>query len=174
MPFSMITIKGSLGTVDRADIEYVGQGAKAFMNDIKPHALGHTNAKELILKDADYSTPQDHYFMYVNRNKAKMDAMGFDVDDVNEDLGAQELRIINELYSDQNGRAEAIENHISMLREKRKPQTMMELYNNLKPNEIKEIEANWGTTLENLKKNAIAYDKKEADKAIPSEEKRSI
>ena len=39
------------------------------MKEMKPHALEPTNAKELILKDADYSTPQDHYFDYVTKLK---------------------------------------------------------------------------------------------------------
>lgn len=34
-----------------------------------PHGLGRMSAKDLILKDADYSTPQDHYFAYLQKMK---------------------------------------------------------------------------------------------------------
>jgi len=57
MPVSMVSIKGSQGTVDRADIKTLGEGTKSFMREMSPHALTPSNAKELILKDADYSTP---------------------------------------------------------------------------------------------------------------------
>jgi len=39
------------------------------MSEMQPHALMPTNAKELILKDADYSTPQDHYFGYTQQDR---------------------------------------------------------------------------------------------------------
>ena len=41
---------------------------------------------------------------------------------------------------------------------------MVELYNDLKPHEIENIEKNWPTTLENLKKQAELHDAKEAIK----------
>lgn len=34
-----------------------------------PQGLGRMNAKDLILKDVDYSTPQDHYFAHLQRMK---------------------------------------------------------------------------------------------------------
>jgi hypothetical protein len=34
-----------------------------------PHGLGRMSAKDLILKDADYSTPSDHYFAYLQKMK---------------------------------------------------------------------------------------------------------
>ena len=54
-------------------MQNLAQGTKSFLNEIKPHALAPENAKELILKDADYSTPQDHYFNYTNHNKSMLD-----------------------------------------------------------------------------------------------------
>ena len=48
---------------------------------MKPHALHRTNAKELILKDADYSTPQDHYFSYVAKKKSMLD-QGLEMEDL--------------------------------------------------------------------------------------------
>jgi len=173
MPVSMVSIKGSQGTVDRADIKTLGEGTKSFMREMSPHALTPSNAKELILKDADYSTPQDHYFMYVNRNKGKMDAMGLCVEEMNEDLSGQELQLIRDLYDDQPGRADAIEGHIGFLRNKRKPKTMSELYQDLSDSEIADIEANWGTSLENLKQKAMEHDKQVEYDAMPAEERRS-
>ena len=58
----MVRVKGSAGTLQGSDMQVLGEGAGNFMSELKPHALAPNNAKELILKDADYSTPQDHYF----------------------------------------------------------------------------------------------------------------
>jgi len=35
-----------------------------------PARLGRMSAKDLILKDSDYSTPQDHYFAHLQKMKA--------------------------------------------------------------------------------------------------------
>jgi len=71
----MVKVKGSTGTLAAADVQSLGVGSANFAREMKPHALVPTNAKELILKDADYSTPNDHYFSYVNRNKGMLDQM---------------------------------------------------------------------------------------------------
>jgi len=68
----MATIKGSTGTVEVDDVKNMASGTRNFISEIRPRALIPTNAKELILKDADYSTPQDHYFGYVHRNKDRL------------------------------------------------------------------------------------------------------
>jgi len=65
----MVTVKGYQGEIDGTAISSVAAGAGNFMKELKPHALTPANAKDLILKDADYSTPMDHYFMYLGRNK---------------------------------------------------------------------------------------------------------
>ena len=49
----MVTVKGSTGE----NVSELTKGTADFMKEMKPHALVPTNAKELILKDADYSTP---------------------------------------------------------------------------------------------------------------------
>ena len=45
----------------------------------------------------------------------------------------------------------AIENHIRKLRERRKPKSMMQLFEDLTETEKADIEKNWGTTLDELK-----------------------
>ena len=49
---------------------------------------------------------------------------------------------------------------------------MLEIYNDLKPNEIQDIEAHWDTSLANLKKLAIEHDERVRIDNIPAEEKR--
>ena len=34
-----------------------------------PKSIIPQNAKDLMIKDSDYSTPQDHYFAYISRKK---------------------------------------------------------------------------------------------------------
>ena len=75
MPMQMVGLKGSSGTFDKEDVQNLTEGTRSFLKELKPHALAPTNAKELILKDADYSTPQDHYFNYTNHNKGMLGQM---------------------------------------------------------------------------------------------------
>ena len=63
----------------------LASGTTNFIKEMRPHALVPTNAKELILKDADYSTPQDHYFGYLQRTKEKFKE-GYSNEDVDEDI----------------------------------------------------------------------------------------
>ena len=42
----------------------VKNGAGEFVENMRPRSIMPINAKELMLKDADYSTPADHYFAY--------------------------------------------------------------------------------------------------------------
>lgn len=58
---------------------------------MSPLGLSRMNAKDLILKDSDYSTPQDHYFAHLQ----KMKQPGV----VRETL---EDQVINELNIDKN------------------------------------------------------------------------
>ena len=62
----------------------LGAGTADFLRDMKPHALHRSSAKELILKDADYSTPQDHYFNYLGQKKTMYD-QGMGIDDLNKE-----------------------------------------------------------------------------------------
>ena len=62
--FASITTKNQ---VDLDEVMQVGSGAAKFASQFKPHALGPTNAKSLLLKDEDYSTPDDQYFGYINK-----------------------------------------------------------------------------------------------------------
>jgi len=124
------------------------------------------------LKDADYSTPQDHYFRYVSQNRAKLDD-GMAMQELNKTLYTKELEIIQDLYEDQVGRATSIEAHIDRLRLKRKPKSMVQVFQELTETEKQDIEKNWGTTLEELRVLAERHDAQITEEAIPAEEKRS-
>jgi len=54
-------------TVD--DLREVGQGAGTFVSQFKPNAMNRVSAKHLLIDDKDYSSTQDHYFSYINKNK---------------------------------------------------------------------------------------------------------
>ena len=51
----------------------------------------------------------------------------------------------------------------------------MELYNDLKPDEIENIQKNWPTTMENLKEKAMKFDAKQAlkDSDVRPEDSRT-
>ena len=51
------------------DLKNLGNGTLKFMQQFRPRALASPNAKQLILDDKDYSTPADHYFSYISRQK---------------------------------------------------------------------------------------------------------
>lgn len=51
------------------DVIALGQGSRNFAAQFKPQAMGPTNVKALLMNDNDYSTPQDHYFGYINTRK---------------------------------------------------------------------------------------------------------
>ena len=53
----MVCVKSPTGAVTKEDMSSLRQGTTSFVRDMRPHALMPSNAKELILKDADYSTP---------------------------------------------------------------------------------------------------------------------
>ena len=95
--------------------------------------------------------------------------------ELNDVKSKQEFNVIADLYEDQEGRAESIERHIEYLREKRRKKSMMELYNDLKPDEIENIQKNWPTTMENLKEKAMKFDAKQAlkDSDVRPEDSRT-
>jgi hypothetical protein len=45
----------------------LGSGTADFINDFKPKSIGRVNVKALLLDDKNYSTPNDHYFSYLNK-----------------------------------------------------------------------------------------------------------
>ena len=94
---------------------------------MRPHALIPSNAKDLMLKDADYSTPQDHYFNYTQRDRAALSS-GTSMSELRMQKKSEEMQIIANLYDDQEGRAESIERHIDFLEQKRQPKTMTEIF----------------------------------------------
>lgn len=55
-------------------------------NTMSPLYSKRSSAKDLLLKDADYSTPQDHYFGYVNRQST-----------LSQDEVQRELKVLRDL-----------------------------------------------------------------------------
>ena len=47
------------------------QGTKTMVGQLQPIILSKVSAKQLLLDDSDYSTPQDHYFSYINRRQTE-------------------------------------------------------------------------------------------------------
>jgi hypothetical protein len=62
--FSSVSKKNQ---IELDELMSVSTGAATFASQFKPHALGPTNVKSLLLKDEDYATPDDHYFGYINK-----------------------------------------------------------------------------------------------------------
>jgi len=69
MPFEMARMSGSNTSI--ATDTLVGTGR--FIKEMVPHSGGlfTDNAKALLLKDTDYSTPTDHYFAYLQKLKSE-------------------------------------------------------------------------------------------------------
>ena len=73
MPLQMVMVRAPAGQVNKEEVRDVLTGAGSFVNEMRPHAIMPANAKELMLKDADYSTPQDHYFAYTQRSRTALE-----------------------------------------------------------------------------------------------------
>mmetsp|Transcript_41628 Transcript_41628/g.54833 ORF Transcript_41628/g.54833 Transcript_41628/m.54833 type:complete len:114 (+) Transcript_41628:132-473(+) len=99
MPIQMVCVKSPTGKIDTEDLKEVASGTKSFIEEIRPHALVPSNAKELMLKDAEYSTPQDHYFGYTQKSRAALDS-GMSMPELKEATRNEEVQIIAELYGD--------------------------------------------------------------------------
>jgi hypothetical protein len=76
-------------TNQQADIVELGAGTRNFVYQFKPLAMTRNNAKNLLIDDHDYSTPQDHYFSYIN--KRQQTGVRGDENKILEDLGLQEF-----------------------------------------------------------------------------------
>ncbi len=63
MPMQLARLNGDNTSVLQATVT----GTARFLKDMQPLGPGLTsdNAKALLLKDTDYSTPSDHYFAYL-------------------------------------------------------------------------------------------------------------
>lgn len=67
MPYQLAGIRGQGGM---AQITETAKGTSSFMSYMKPSGIRAGSAKDLMLKDADYSTPTDHYFSYLGKVKS--------------------------------------------------------------------------------------------------------
>ena len=71
LPMQMVSVKGKASGYELKDAQAVAQGTGKFLKAFKPHAIVPSNeAKDLLLRDAEYSTPQDHYFAHIQSKKA--------------------------------------------------------------------------------------------------------
>ena len=64
LPFQVLANSQNIQT---NDLKEIGVGTKTFIKQFKPLAMDKRNAKALMIDDGDYSTPQDHYFGYINK-----------------------------------------------------------------------------------------------------------
>jgi hypothetical protein len=67
MPIQMARIRGD-GSIQQVTKETL-KGTQTFLEHMRPRGLAPVTAKDLMLKDSDYSTPADHYFSHLNRLK---------------------------------------------------------------------------------------------------------
>ena len=64
LPFQVLA---NSQNIQPQDLKEIGVGTKTFIKQFKPLAMDKRNAKALMIDDGDYSTPQDHYFGYINK-----------------------------------------------------------------------------------------------------------
>jgi hypothetical protein len=53
--------------IQQKDLIELGEGTKNLVYQMKPHALNKVSAKQLLVDDQDFSTPQDHYFSFLSQ-----------------------------------------------------------------------------------------------------------
>ena len=98
-----------------------------FISKFKPLGLVPEDAKELLLKDAEYSTPQDHYFAHVQTKKQ----LELEREQAYEDIkAAKEMDIMTQLY-DSNEDAYKTEIIINQVIEARREKTSQEIFNKI-------------------------------------------
>ena len=57
MPMQMIQVKSQTNGYSAADAQALAEGTGRFVKKFKPSAITPESAKELLLKDSEYSTP---------------------------------------------------------------------------------------------------------------------
>ena len=50
-------------------MKLLSDGTGKFIKKFKPSAIAPESAKDLMLKDSEYSTPEDHYFAHIQSKK---------------------------------------------------------------------------------------------------------
>ena len=64
LPLHMVSVKGTT-----QDVKLLKDGTGKFVSKFKPSAIAPESAKDLLLKDSEYSTPEDHYFAHIQSKK---------------------------------------------------------------------------------------------------------
>ena len=93
--------------------------------------------------------------------------------DLNQEILAREKDVIADLYSNQEGKAEALERHIQHLEIERKPKTMMEQLEEMSEQEKRVIQGHYRKNLDQIKKIASDYDEQQRlDNMLPEERRK--
>ena len=61
----MVNLKGTSGGYEYKDFKLIADGTGKFFKTFQPRGLTPDNAKDLLMKDAEYATPEDHYFAHL-------------------------------------------------------------------------------------------------------------
>ena len=96
MPMHMINIKSQGSGYSMDDAKVMAEGAGKFAAKFKPMGVVSAgDARELLLKDAEYSTPQDHYFAHIQTKKQLEMERDLAYESIKE---AKELQIMRHMY----------------------------------------------------------------------------
>ena len=91
----MVSVKGNY---DLNDAKTVASGTGKFLKSFQPKAIQPPAAKDLMLKDAEYSTPQDHYFAHIS---SKKEATLSQEDEIRAAREAQVMKVIFDADEDE-------------------------------------------------------------------------
>ena len=95
LPAQMVSVKGNY---DLNDAKTVASGTGKFLKSFQPKAIQPPAAKDLMLKDAEYSTPQDHYFAHIS---SKKEATLSQEDEIRAAREAQVMKVIFDADEDE-------------------------------------------------------------------------
>ena len=119
-PLQMVSVKGKY---EMDDAKKVASGTGKFLKSFQPHGLEVQGAKDLLLKDAEYSTPQDHYFAHLASAKEALE------NQENEMQKAREAQVMQIIFDADENEVSAVELAINktaqMYREKEKTFSQM-------------------------------------------------
>lgn len=68
IPIQVLT---NTAQISQTELNELGLGTKNMMRTLAPAGLNRVSAKTLLIDDKDYSTPQDHYFSYINMRQTQ-------------------------------------------------------------------------------------------------------
>ena len=139
----MVSVKGNY---DLNDAKTVASGTGKFLKSFQPKAIQPPAAKDLMLKDAEYSTPQDHYFAHIS---SKKEATLSQEDEIRAAREAQVMKVIFDADEDE---VQAVDLAIEMTAEqfKAKERTFSQMVRGLSDEERAILLKRSGMTEEQL------------------------